>query len=67
MVQLSYHGKQGYLGRDGANWARLVDRDHATRLRLRTDDNQCYYGTEDDWWLSVGTATGRRGYVGFWW
>lgn len=67
VVQLAYHGKQGYLGRDSQNWARLVDRDHATRLRLRTDDNQRYYGTEDDWWLSVGTAPGRRGYVGFWW
>ena len=67
VIQLSYHGKQGYLGRDGDNWARLVDRDHATRLRLRTDGNELYYGTEDDWWLSVGTATGRRGYVGFWW
>ncbi len=67
VIRLSYRGKVGYLGRDGENWARLVDRDRATKLRLRTDGKELCYGTEDDWWLSVGTAPGRRGYVGFWW
>lgn len=67
VIQLSYQGKQGYLGRDADGWGRLVDRDNATRLRLRTADGQSYYGTDDDWWLSVGTTGVRAGYVSFYW
>ncbi len=67
VIRLSYDGKQGYLGRDSDNWGRLVGRNDATRLRLRTVGDETYFGTEDDWWMSVGTAVGRRGYVGFYW
>lgn len=67
VVQLSYQGKQGYLGRDADGWGRLVGRDDATRLRLRMVDGQNYYGTDDDWWLSVGTTGTRAGYVSFYW
>ena len=67
LVHLAQGGKEGYLGRTSGEWATLVDKEHATKLRRRTFNNQTYYGTEDGWWLSVGTALGRRGSVGFWW
>ncbi|MFN0148625.1 MAG: DUF4157 domain-containing protein [Dehalococcoidia bacterium] len=62
-IKLSYAGKQKYLGNDG-EYARLVDRKDATVLKMRFE-NGIFYGTGDDWWLSVGTVGVRNGYCRF--
>src|SRR5215472_17216242 len=68
-IKLSYQGAtQGYLGRNDSNWATLVsDPSAAMTLHMYVDGEKIYYGTDDNWWMSVATALGRRGYVGFYW
>jgi hypothetical protein len=63
-LKVSRNGMEGYLGRGANDWAVLADRDHAARLRTRTDQGAVYYGTDDDKWLSVGTVGANKGYVG---
>lgn len=65
LMKLSVNGLKGYLGKGTDEWACLVEKERAVRLTTKEYRGQLFYGTEDDWWMSVGTADARNGYVGF--
>jgi hypothetical protein len=65
LMKLSHNGLKGYLGRGTDEWACLVEKERAARLTPKEYQNNLFYGTEDDWWLSVGTQGARNGYLGF--
>jgi len=65
LVKLSHNGLTGYLGKGTDEWACLVEKERAVRLTTKDYRGQTFYGTEDDWWMSVGTQGARNGYVGF--
>ncbi len=67
LMKLSHNGLKGYLGRGKDEWACLVEKERAARLTTRVYQGNLFYGTEDGWWLSVGSQGGRNGYVGFYW
>jgi hypothetical protein len=63
-IKLTADGRQAYFGWTSPGWGWLVDKTAATKLIMIYDNGLCFR-TEDDWWLSVGTAASREGYVGF--
>jgi hypothetical protein len=65
LIKLSHNGLQGYLGKGSGEWACLVEKDRAARLVTKEQSGQVFYGTEDGWWLTVGTEGVRKGCVGF--
>ena len=65
LIKLSHKGLTGYLGKGSGEWACLVENERAARLVTTVYGGQLFYGTEDGWWLTVGTEGARKGYVGF--
>ncbi len=65
LMKLSYNGLKGYLGKGTDSWACLVEKERAARLTSKVYKGQVFYGTPDDWWMTVGTEGARNGYVGF--
>ncbi len=63
-IKLSADGRQGYFGWTNPGWGWIVDKSAATKLTAVYDGGLCFR-TDDNWWLSVGTAPSRKGYVGF--
>jgi hypothetical protein len=65
LIKLSHNGLKGYLGKGSNEWACLVEKERATRFVTKVYGGQVFYGTTDDWWMTVGTSGDRNGYVGF--
>ena len=55
LIKLSHNGLKGYLGKGSGEWACLVEKERAARLVTKVYSGQLFYGTEDDWWMTVGT------------